>query len=117
MASVATIPFGLFGFEGLIINFVIVGKEERFATYNFSKVKRLEVWDDGCLLVISKGKLELTIKATIKNIGVLKSPRLGNMDQTIKEGLGGEIEVILKDDNKIIFEDIGTHAGIEIEWD
>jgi len=44
----------------------------------------------------------------------LPSPKNGKMDQMIKEGIMGEVHLKLFYKNKVIFEDLGVNAGVEI---
>ena len=44
----------------------------------------------------------------------LKSPSLGMMSKTIKEGLSGEIHLKLYRSKTLIYEDSGSNSGIEI---
>lgn len=114
MFSYADIPFlGLF-FKGLIANLVYENKEYRFATYNFTKVK-VETIDKGYVrYVIKKGRWALEIEASSDIQIGLASPRNGKMIEQIKEGLSGNIHLKLFKRSKLIYEDTGYHAGIEI---
>jgi hypothetical protein len=58
--------------------------------------------------------MELKIKATISERGILKSPKNGAMSNTIKEGLCGNINIELFIDNKKLFNAVGHPCGIEI---
>lgn len=114
MFSYADIPFIGFYFKGLIANLIHNGKEYRFATYNFSKVNKEEIQDNYAHYILKKGryKFDITAKSTT-SIG-LASPKNGMMVNQIKEGLSGYIELKLYKGKKLIVEDHGLHAGIEI---
>ena len=114
MFSEATIPFKAFHFKGLIINLVIAGKEYRFATYNGSKVIAKEITDNNVRYEIKRGKLNLIVEALNDKTTSLASPKNGSMIQTIKEGLSGIIKLQLFENNQLIYEDTGLHAGLEI---
>ncbi len=114
MFSYASIPFLGLKFNGLIANLVYKEKEYRFATYNFSKTKILDISKNHLLIELNKGKYQLLIEAWNQEVTSLKSPQSGLMIQTIKEGLSGIVKIVLKYKNNIIMEDIGKHAGVEI---
>lgn len=114
MFSYADIPFLGFYFKGLICNLYYNNKEYRFATYNFSKVKVEEISLKRAFYVLKKGKLTLKIEAIQQDQIDLASPINGAMDHTIKEGLSGEVKIQLYEGKKLIYEDTGIEAGIEI---
>lgn len=114
MFSYATIPFLGMRFKGLITNLIYEGKEYRFATYNFSRIEILEKNSKHVLIKIKKCGYKLIIEAWNNEVKSLPSPKEGLMTQTIKEGLSGEVKVTLYYKNKVILEDIGKQAGIEI---
>lgn len=114
MFSYATIPFMGLSFKGLIVNLVYNHKEYRFATYNFSKILKKEMNANDITFLLKKGKYKLHIFAKKDREIELKSPAFGVMDQTIKEGLSGEIHLKLCKKDILIYEDTGYQAGIEI---
>ncbi len=114
MFSEAIIPFKIFFFNGLIINLIIAGKEYRFATYNGSKVTAKTITSNSVRYEIKKGKLKLIVEALNDKTTSLSSPKNGAMVQSIKEGLSGVIKLQLFVNNNLIYEDTGTHAGLEI---
>jgi hypothetical protein len=114
MFSEAIIPFKAFHFNGLIVNLIIDGKEYRFATYNGSKVNAKAIKSNSVYYEIKKGKLKLIVEAVNENTISLSSPKNGAMIQSIKEGLSGIIKLQLFENNNLIYQDSGTHAGLEI---
>jgi hypothetical protein len=114
MFSYATIPFLGMGFNGLIANLVHNDKEYRFATYNFSKIRILDNNNNHLLIQLKRGSYKLIIEAWNQEVESLKSPKAGLMVQTIKEGLSGIVKITLYHKDKILLEDIGKQAGIEI---
>ena len=114
MFSYATIPYLGMKFKGLIANLIIKNKEYRFATYNLSRVKKIEIDENRVFVEIKKGKYTLLLEGTNRHTIPLVAPKGGSMNDYIKEGLSGEVKVILKTNNKIIFSDSGVNAGIEI---
>lgn len=114
MCSIATIPFGLFSFQGLIANLIIEGVEYRFATYNFAKVKNLIIQTNTLSFDLIKGPLTLTCEARINESGALLAPHKGEMLRTIKEGLSGSLILTLKENGKPPRTFKSTSVGIEI---
>ncbi|TVP85476.1 MAG: hypothetical protein EA375_03875 [Acholeplasmataceae bacterium] len=114
MCSYADIPFlGLF-FKGLLANLVIAGKEYRFATYNGARVLKEEIEKGKAVYLIKRGRLRLLIEAVTQKEIELASPRMGVMNETIKEGLSGKVTLTLWRGREQIYHDTGTSAGIEI---
>jgi len=114
MFSYADIPFLGFYFKGLISILTIDKKEYRFATYNFTKVCREEITANQVIYVLKKRKYRLEITATKKESVDLVSPKDGMMNNTIKEGLSGVLEIKLFFKERLLYQGSGTHAGIEI---
>lgn len=114
MFSYADIPFLGFYFKGLISILHIHGMEYRFATYNFTKVKHEEISPNRVFYTLKKRNLTLQMTAFKKESVDLISPKNGMMNQTIKEGLSGEVEVKLYKRKMLIYEGKGSSAGIEI---
>lgn len=114
MFSYADIPFLGFYFKGLICTLYYNHEEYRFATYNFSKVKVEEISPKRVFYVLKKGRYTLHIEAIQEDQIELASPVDGAMTHTIKEGLSGRVHVKLFDRSKLVYEDTGFEAGIEI---
>lgn len=114
MFSEAVIPFKIFHFNGLIVNLIVNEIEYRFATYNGSRVVAKVIKSNSVSYEIVKGSLKLCLEAHNDKTISLASPKNGAMVQSIKEGLSGKIRLQLFDNNKLIYEDNGTHAGLEI---
>lgn len=114
MFSYAIIPFLKLKFNGLIASLYVNHRHYRFSTYNFSKVKVNRINDHLTSIEITKRSYRLIIKAYQEAIVQLKSPHKGKMDHEIKEGLSGYVEVELYHHKKLIFDDTGYYAGIEL---
>lgn len=114
MFSEAIIPFKAFHFNGLIVSLIVDAQEYRFATYNGSKVTSKEIKINSVFYEIRKGKLKLIVNALNEKTISLSSPKNGAMIQSIKEGLSGIIKLQLYENENLIYEDTGTHAGLEI---
>lgn len=114
MFSYADIPFLGMYFKGLIANLLFAGKEYRFATYNGARVLHEDVRDGAVSYRLKKGRYVLEVEASSDRQIGLASPRNGRMVEQIKEGLSGIIRIRLFDKKRLIVEDVGRHAGIEI---
>jgi len=115
MLSVASIPFGLLNFEGIIAQINTPDKDYRFATYHGAKKQSFQAIENGFEVIIKQGHLSLKVVAHYDDRVALKSPRLGEMINTIKEGLGGQVELIITDHNKTLLSLRSAYSGIEIE--
>lgn len=116
MFSEAIIPFKVFFFNGLIINLIVDGKEYRFATYNGAKVTNKKLTSKTVHYEITRKNTRLVVEAINDKTTSLPSPKNGVMNQSIKEGLSGTIKLQLFENNKLIYQDTGTNAGLEIMW-
>lgn len=114
MLSIATIPFLGLKFKGLIALLRYNNEEYRFATYNFSKIKSIKIEGKQFNVVLEKRKYRLIIDAFNEETKDLPSPKDGVMNQTIKEGLSGKVNISLYYKDKLIYQDTGDSAGIEI---
>jgi len=114
-ASIANIPFMKKAFRGFICNLTIDGKEYRFATYNRSKLKFEKITDGNVSLSLENNEAILNIEAILNEPGELIAPHKGKMQKIIKEELCGDVKIHLYNkQNKKVYEDIGSMAGIEI---
>ncbi len=115
MFSVAHIPFLGTAFKGFLCNLKIQEKEYRWATYNGSKIIKEVVDENKLFYLIKRKQFMLQIEAEIMDHGVLIAPKNGQMTHTIKEGLTGRVKIkLMNEKGDILYEDIGTSAGIEI---
>lgn len=118
MLSLARIPWLNGHFPGFLSFLLVNGQIYRFATYNRSKVARLEVTPELVSVVLKNRKYQLEVKARRKDGGVLKAPRHGNMDREIRESIISTVSLVLKNrSGTLIFSDTGRFAGLEIVGD
>lgn len=118
MVSLANIPWMGGHFPGFLSYFRKDDKLYRFATYNRSRVSRIEVKDQEVLVEIQNRKLTLIVRVYRNISGVLKAPRHGNMDREIQESIVSTMLLQLKDiHGNILFEGKGKHTGLEIVGD
>lgn len=113
--SVAKIPWLGSFFIGHICFLYAEGKFYLFATYNGSKITKL-TFQAPVLEIKLKNKTHiLKIRAVQNKSGELKAPVTGEMNRMIKESVDSTIEVeLFNNENKIIYSDKGTRAGLEI---
>lgn len=113
--SIADIPFLGRTFPGFFANLIIGNEEYRFATYNSSKFKILEITAKKIVLLFENKTASLHVEAEFDDAGELSAPEQGRMEKTIKEGLSGSVKYRIYDKiNGITQEDSGQMAGIEI---
>ncbi len=113
MGSIAVIPYLGLSFEGHIFNLIHQGQEYRFATYNGSRVALEYIDEHTRNIELKKGKYRLVIRARIEKTGALKSPRHGLMQEMIKEGLEGTLQMTLYNQKTCVFDLTGKHTGVE----
>ena len=113
--SVAKIPWLGSFFIGHICFLYVEGKFHLFATYNGSKITKLTFHSPVLEIEVKNKTHTLNVKAVQNRSGELKAPVVGEMNRIIKESADSTIEIELFDkENKIIFSDKGTRAGLEI---
>lgn len=114
MLSVANIPFMNSEFTGLLGFLYFDSEIHRFATYNGSKIKTIELADNHLFVIIQKKKYVLIVNAVNEEFGTLKAPRNGAMTSTVSESINAKITVSLKKDSEVIFEDTSYMCGMEV---
>lgn len=114
MISIADIPFKIFNFRGVICDFIIDDKEYKFTTYNNSKIEKLNVNSKYLNITLKKGDYSINIKSKYDKGLNLKAPIKGKMDKHIFENINSKIDITLKKDEQIIFEDSSYNCGLEI---
>ena len=115
MCSIANIPFLGTSFQGFICNLSLNGQEYRFASYNHSKLLKLNYTDNSIDITLVKSKLTLELSAKMHDGGMLKAPKNGVMNTAIKEGLSGVVKVkLMKISGETLFNGVGDPCGIEL---
>ena len=113
--SVAKIPWLGSFFIGHICFLYLNGKFYLFATYNGSKITKLEFQPPVLEIEIRNKTHFIKVKAVQNKSGILKAPVVGEMNRMIKESVDSAIEIELyENDGKLIYSDAGTRAGLEI---
>ncbi len=114
MISIATIPFKIFHFKGVICDLMIDNKEFKFTTYNHAKLIKCDVNDNVLNIILKKGRYSLNIKSKYAVGFKLFAPVKGKMEKDIFESISTSIIVTLKKDNVVIFSDTSKNCGLEI---
>jgi len=118
MLSVARIPWRRSFFPGFLSFLLHEGKVIRFATYNRSVIRRIEVNDEDVQVELSNRRYRLKVRAMRQDGGTLKAPRHGSMDREITESIVSSLTLDLSDSRgKALFRGKGQYAGLEIEGD
>jgi len=116
LASVAHIPWLNGYFIGYIVGFQIGDKLHRFATYTGAKMKAgLEEQSVYVSFMDSRYRLEIT---GLQAPGaVLMSPLTGEMKGKVNESMQGTLYVRFYDQEKLVYDGLGRHAGLEVAGD
>lgn len=114
MISIADIPFKVVNFRGVICDLIIENREYKFTTYNNSKIIKYNINDKYLNITLKRGEYSINIKSKYNNGLKLKAPVKGKMDKNIFENINSKIDITLKKDNQIIFEDTSYNCGLEI---
>ena len=114
--SVATIPWLGNAFRGFIIGLWHRRQLYRFTKYNGSKITSLRLTDTHVILHTVNRTHRLEIEATRSEGGLLHAPYRSAMLQRVTESLTATVAVKLIElsNKRVIFEDVGRHAGLEI---
>jgi tocopherol cyclase len=114
--SVAKIPWLKSSFVGFIAGLWLQGKLIRFTTYNNSHLLNCRISKEIVEIVMDNKQFLLEVRAVRDHATALASPVLGMMDGRIEESMSSEIHVKLseKSTGKLIFEDNGRNAAIEV---
>lgn len=123
MASVALIPWRGRVFRGFIVGLRESGRLHRFATYTGARSLSLEV-DDSHVTWHLRGRAlpgrapqELWLRAQRTAGGLLHAPIRTEMHKRVEETLDSTIDVRLTRGSKVLFEDTGSAAGLEVHGD
>ena len=118
-SSIAIIPWLKSSFIGHIAGVLIDGKLIEFTTYNGTKLNSCDISQDEVNASMENRLFKLNIKAIREKATTLAAPISGFMDRRIDESMNSSIKLKLIDkiSNKIILNDIGESAGIEVAGD
>lgn len=114
--SLGEIPFPIKNFRGFLIGVTVNDKFYKFTTINRSKLYLNSINNDISLTTTHKNlKLSLKTSSNKDNFMLCYGPMNGKMIPYVRETLTATVEMELLDmkNNKIIFNGIGSNAGIE----
>lgn len=114
MCAIANISLKLFDFQGFICVLIVEGKEYKFTTYNCSKIINYEKEENTLHITLKKGNYILDIKSIYKQGEKLIAPNKGNMEKSILESIDETINITLKRNQEVIFNDTSINCGLEI---
>lgn len=110
--AIASIPFGLFSFIGVLCFIKILDKEYYFCTWNRVKIEKIE----DMKIVLKKGKYKLFIDITDSLGYDLAAPIKGSMNRYIKENIAVKSKYKLYYDNEIILDEEDKLSSCEWMW-
>ncbi len=115
-SSVAKIPWLGSSFVGFIAGVWLHDRLIQFTTYNFTKLKHSFADAHNVELQFENRNHRLNILAHREAVTQLASPIMGFMDGRIEESMTSTIEVQLYDkrNKKVLLEDTGRNAGLEV---
>jgi hypothetical protein len=99
---------------GFIIGLYVRGKLYKFTTYNGSKIKNLEIFEDRIFLTVQKRKYKMNVEIIKSEGNILIAPRQGEMVERISESLNAKVKVKLYKGDELLFAGIGKNAGLEV---
>lgn len=115
MCSVADVPFLNASFRGFICSLSVCGQEYRFASYNLSRISKLECSRNAMELNVVRNNIMLEVKVGTFQGEVLKAPQNGIMNTEIREELCGTVQVRLKNlSGNILFQGTGNPCATEL---
>lgn len=113
--SVGIVPFLLFRVKGFFMVLHFNGVEERFGSFNLSKIKVEEISSTSSKLIISKRKLRIELIVDSLNTIPLVGPRKGGiMDLEVIESINSSGYIKIYKKGKLIFEDSYINSGLEL---
>lgn len=116
--SVGLIPFLFFKVKGFFLVLSYNGLEERFGSFNFSKIKIQSIHKTTSSITIKKGKkrveLLLETKIPARLLGPLKN---GIMNLEVWECINASGIIKVYHRNILLFEDVYQNAGLELMYD
>ena len=117
-ASIAMIPWLGSAFRGFIIGLWLDGRLYRFATYTGARTESLVLQEERVEWVVSDRHLRLEMQAVKAGGGLIYGPTPYNMGRRVDETLDASLFVRLAEpDGRVLLEDRGRHAGLEISGD
>ena len=118
VASIAIIPWMVSAFPGFIIGLRHRGRLHQFATYTRARTTDLRFTDETVQWTVADRRQRLHIRAERARGGLLYAPTRHDMGDRVGETMLSRVEVTLTDSRgKILFEEVGRNAGLELHGD
>ena len=111
--AIASIPFGLFTFTGVLCFMKSRNKEYYFCTWNRVRIIKIDKY----YLELKKGKYTLKIELPEVKGHNLSAPVKGNMNRFIKENLSILSSYTLLYKNEVVLEEKDPYSSCEWMWD
>ncbi len=112
--SFALVPFLKRTVKGFITILKYQGKEYRFSSSNFSKMKIISNKYPWLEIVITKGKYQLKMKVkVIESLNLIAPSETGSMDLKISESINSIATLEFTKGKKILFHTSGKYVGCE----
>lgn len=111
--AIASIPFGLITFTGVLCFIKDKNNEYYLCTYNFVKLKKV-ARDE---IILKKGKYQLNIKILTEGGHMLKAPNKGTMIRYIKENISIPSSFTFKKKDQIILNEQDDNSSLEYMFD
>ncbi|MCI5745439.1 MAG: hypothetical protein MR270_04070 [Erysipelotrichaceae bacterium] len=110
--AIASIPFGLFTFTGVLCFIKIKEKEYYMCTWNNVKIKQLKKSE----LILKKGKYQLVLNVIDDKGFDLSAPQKGNMSRYIKENIAVKSTYKFLYNDQVILHEEDELSSLEWMW-
>ena len=116
MLSAARIPWVGSSFTGFILILWYKGEFLNMSTYTGARLIRLRKEEDRVHITVEKGRHSLDVTAYRGSSGLLRAPKLGEMQGRVSESMDSLINIRLVNNvsKDILYEDSGRNSGLEI---
>ena len=115
--SVGLIPMLFFRIKGFFLILNYLGIEERFTSYNLSRVKVKVIDENSNMIVIKKGKTKIEIIVTSEDAVKLIGPRKrGLMNLAVFESISSKAGINIYKNKQLVYNDIYNNVGVELMY-
>ncbi len=114
MLSIASVPFKVFTFEGVIAVFKKGEVEYRFTTYQKVRVIEYDISDGFLNITLENDRFRLNVRSVHYKGQNLKAPIKGKMKKNVVESISANIKVTLEEGDEIIYSGMSKSCGLEI---
>ncbi|MGI5850039.1 MAG: tocopherol cyclase family protein, partial [Christensenellales bacterium] len=114
MCAIASIPYSIFRFTGLICVLLADGVQYRFATYNGAKILSVSTSEHKVDVLIKRRHYRLEISTCNDIFGNLMAPSKTGMDRVITESICAKYHVSLFYKKNTVFNQSYENGGLEM---